>query len=64
MEIWAVKHRYLLIPENMLKIIATVCSEFTIKHGNKANYNTDYTVRGLIFFFFVMIGLKRDQKTD
>ena len=36
---------------NMLKSIATACSEFTTKDENKASYNTDYIVPGLIDFF-------------
>ena len=35
----------------MLKSIATVCSECTAKHENKASYNTDYSVRDMIDFF-------------
>ena len=49
-EIWAVKLRFLLIHENMLKSIATARSEFTAKHKNKASYNTDYIVPDLINF--------------
>ena len=54
LEIWAVKLRFLLIYENMLKSIATARSECTAKHENhenKASYNTDYIVRDLIDFF-------------
>ena len=51
MEIWAVKLRFLLINENMLKRIATPRSECTVKHENKANRNTDYIVSDLIDFF-------------
>ena len=55
LEIWAVKLRFLLIYENMLKSIATNRSECTAaKHENKASYNTDYIVLDLI-------DLKRDQ---
>ena len=35
----------------MLKIIATVRSECTAKHENKASYNTDYIAPDLIVFF-------------
>ena len=51
MEIWAVKLRFLLIYENMLKIIATARSECTAKHENKMSYNTDYLVPDLNDFF-------------
>ena len=51
MEIWAVKLRFLLSYENMLKSIATARSECTTKHENKASYNTDYIVPDLIDFF-------------
>ena len=40
-----------LIYENILKSIATVRSECTAKHQNKANYNIDYIVPDLIDFF-------------
>ena len=51
LEIWAVKLRFLLIYENMLKSIATARSECTAKHENKANHNTDYIVSDLIDFY-------------
>ena len=51
LEIWAVKLRFLLIYENVLKTIATARSECTAKHENKASYNTDYIVPDLIDFF-------------
>ena len=51
LEIWAVKHRFLLLYENMLKSIATARSECTAKHEKKASYNTDYIVLDLIDFF-------------
>ena len=52
-EIWAVKLRFLLIYENMLKSIATARSECTAKpkYENKVSYNTDYLVTDLIDFF-------------
>ena len=40
-----------LIYENMLKSIATACSECTAKHENKASHNTDYIIPDLIDFF-------------
>ena len=46
----------------MLKRIATVCSECTVKHKNNARYNTDYIVPDLIDFFWRW--LKNDQKAD
>ena len=49
-EIWAVKLRFLLIYENMLRNIATTSSECTAKHGNKAGYNIVFTVPDLIDF--------------
>ena len=51
LEIWTVKLRFLLIYKNMLKSIATVRSDYTAKHENKASYNTDYIVPNLIDFF-------------
>ena len=51
LEIWAGKFRFHLIYENMLKSIATACSECTEKHKNKASYNTDYIFPDLIDFF-------------
>ena len=51
LEIWTVKLRFLLIYKNMLKSIATVRSDYTAKHENKASYNTDYIVSNLIDFF-------------
>ena len=51
LEIWTVKLRFLLIYKNMLKSTATVRSDYTAKHENKANYNTDYIVPNLIDFF-------------
>ena len=51
LEIWAVKLRFHLIYENMLKSIATARSECTAKHENKASRNTDYIVSDLIDFF-------------
>ena len=50
-EIWAVKLRFLLIYENMLKSIATARSECTAKHENKTSHNTDYIVSDLTEFF-------------
>ena len=51
LEIWAVKRRFLLIYENMLKSIATSLSECTTKHENKSSKNADYIVSDLIDFF-------------
>ena len=51
MGIWAAKLRFLFISKNMLKIIATTRSECTTKYENKASYNTDYIVSGLIDIF-------------
>ena len=51
LEIWAVKLRFVLIYENMLKSIVTARSECTAKRENKASYNTDYIVTDLIDFF-------------
>ena len=51
LELWAVKLRFFLIYENMLKSIATARSECTVKHENKASYNTDYIVPDFIDFF-------------
>ena len=51
MEIWAVKLRFFLVWENMLKSIATAHSECTAKQENKARYNTDYIVPDLTDFF-------------
>ena len=51
LEIWAVKLRFVLIYENMLKSIATARSECTAKHENKVNHSIDYTVSDLIDFF-------------
>ena len=48
---WAVKPRFLLIYEIMLKIIATAGSEDIAKQDNKAGYNTYYIVPDLIDFF-------------
>ena len=48
---WAVKLRFLLIYENILKSNATASSECTTKHENKVSYNTDYNVPDLIDFF-------------
>ena len=48
---WAVKLQFLLIYEIILKSIATVRSECTEKHENKASYNTDYIVPDLIELF-------------
>ena len=45
------KLRFPLICENVLKSIATACSECTVKHKNKASYNTDYIVPDLIGVF-------------
>ena len=41
--------------ENLLKSIATACSECIAKHENKARHNTDYIVPDLIDFFLAMI---------
>ena len=51
MEIRAVKLRFLLIYEIMLKSIATTRSECTAKQENKASNNTYYIVPDLIDFF-------------
>ena len=51
LEIRAVKLRFLLIYEIMLKGIATTRSECTAKQENKASYNTYYMVPDLIDFF-------------
>ena len=51
MEIWAVKLRFILIYENMLKSIATARNECTAKHENKASHNTDYIAPNLIDYF-------------
>ena len=48
---WAIKLRFLLIYENILKSNATASSECTTKHENKVSYNTDYNVPDLIDFF-------------
>ena len=48
---WAVKLRFLLIYENILKSNATASSECTTKHENKVSYNTDYSVPDLTDFF-------------
>ena len=56
LEIWAVKLRFLLIYENVLKSIATARSECTAKHENKASCNTDY-----IFPNLAMIEKKSKQ---
>ena len=48
---WAVKLRFLLIYESMLKSIAAVHSECTAKQENKVSYNTDCIVPDLIDFF-------------
>ena len=48
---WAVKPRFLLIYEIMLKINATAGSEDIAKQDNKAGYNTYYIVPDLIDFF-------------
>ena len=47
----AVKLRFLLIYEIMLKTTATACSECTAKQKNKVSYNTYYIVLDLIGFF-------------
>ena len=51
LEIWAVKLRFLLVYENMLKSIATARTKCTTKQENKASYNTDYIPPDLIEFF-------------
>ena len=51
LEIWAVKLRFLLIYENMLKSITTARSECTAKHENKASYSTDHIVPDVIEYF-------------
>ena len=51
MEIWAVKLRFLLIYEIILKSIANAHSECRAKQENKASYNTYYVVPDLIVFF-------------
>ena len=48
---WAVKLRFVLIYENMLKNIATARSECTAKQENKATYSTDYIVPDVIDVF-------------
>ena len=47
----AVKLRFLLIYEIMLKSIATALSECTGKQENKTSYNTYYIVPDLNDFF-------------
>ena len=49
-EIWAVKLRFLLIYENMVRNVTTTRSECTAKYGNKAGYNIVFTVSDLIDF--------------
>ena len=44
-------HSFLLIYENMLKSIATACSECTAKDENKLSYNWDNIVPDLIDSF-------------
>ena len=44
----------------MLKSIATVRSECTAKHKNKASYNTDYIVPDLIDFLAMIV--KRSKR--
>ena len=51
---WAVKLRFLLIYENMLKSIATARSDCTAKHENKVDCNTDYIVPDLIDFLAII----------
>ena len=51
LEIWAVKLRFLLIYENMLKRIAAARSECASRYENKASYNTDYIVPNFIDYF-------------
>ena len=51
LEIRAVKLRFLLIYEIMLKSIAMGRTECTAKQENKANSNTYYIVPDLIDFF-------------
>ena len=46
----AVKLRFFLIYENMLKNIAMTRSEYTAKQENKTSYNTDCIVPDLIDF--------------
>ena len=48
---WAVKLRFLLIYESMLKSIAAARIECTAKQENKTSYNTDSIVPDLIDFF-------------
>ena len=48
---WAVKLRFLIIYENMLKSIATTRSKCTAKHENKASCNTGCIVPDLIDYF-------------
>ena len=50
LEIWAVKLRFLLIYENVLKSIATARSERTAKHKNNTSYNTEYIFTDFIDF--------------
>ena len=49
-EIWAVKLRFLLIYENMVRNVTTTRSECTAKYGDKAGYNIVFTVSDLIDF--------------
>ena len=51
LEIWALKLRFLVIYENILKSIATAHSEYTATQENMASYNTDDIVPDLIDFF-------------
>ena len=51
LELWAVKLRFVLIYENLLKSIATAHRECIAKQEIKASYNTDYIVPDLIEFF-------------
>ena len=48
---WAVKLRFLLIYENMLKSIAAAHSDWSVKHKNKVGCNINKIVPDLIDFF-------------
>ena len=45
------KLRFVLIYEKMVENIATARIEYTTKHENEANFNTDYIVQDLTDFF-------------
>ena len=58
---WAVKLRFLLTFENMLKSITAPRSECTAKQKNKVSYNTDYILSNLIDFLAMIE--KRSKRT-